>query len=143
MYYIMPSQMRLIYPTSPQILSGVGTAPSIYTYIYIYMYLTVACCFALLAACSLPTDSSHKSICHSPLRVSARDPRFARATSFFLLGSKRLRRGAPAARRASAPAALRVCSIICSSCLWRWALCDEIRKETRKIKMVCKTKNGF
>merc|ERR1711966_76943 len=49
---------------------------------------------------------------------------------------------APAALCASAPAALRVCSIICSSCLWRWAFCDKIRKETRKIKTV-KKKTAF
>ena len=42
-----------------------------------------------------------------------------------------------------APAALRVCSIICVSCLWRWALCDKIRKETRKIKTVLKKKRLF
>ena len=29
------------YPTSPQILSGVGTAPSIYIYIYIYVYYCI------------------------------------------------------------------------------------------------------
>ena len=29
-----------------------------------------------------------------------------------------------------APAALRVCSIICLSCPWRWALCEEEQKKT-------------
>ena len=40
-----------------------------------------------------------------------------------------------------APAALRVCSIICSSCLWRWALCDEEQKKNivfeKKITVFC------
>ena len=52
------------------------------TYTYTHTHLTVACCFAPLAACSLPTGTSHTDICHLPLRVSAHDPRCARAMSF-------------------------------------------------------------
>ena len=38
-----------------------------------------------------------------------------------------------------APAALRVCSILCSSCLWQWALFEEEQKKT----FFFKTNNVF